>query len=159
MLNNLSEQIRKCLEHAEDCAHKAAAQTDQKLKQDFLDLERRWLVLVQSYEFTQRLGDFSDEAKRKADNLHSDSPPRAAPITPLLQGQAFDPETVQAIANALVMTCEVLGLSNRDDATIQLVAEKIIELAKGGLKNPTALHLAAIKNFEADPPIAQGEIA
>jgi hypothetical protein len=57
------------------------------------------------------------------------------------------------------MTCEVLGLSNRDDATTQLVAEKIIELAKGGLKNPTALHLAAIKNFEADPPIAQGEIA
>jgi hypothetical protein len=58
-----------------------------------------------------------------------------------------------------VPTCEVLGLSNRDDATTQLVAEKIIELAKGGLKNPTALHLAAIKNFEADPPIAQGEIA
>jgi hypothetical protein len=58
MLNNLSEQIRKCLEYAEDCAHKAAAQTDQKLKQDFLDLERRWLVLAQSYEFTQRLGRF-----------------------------------------------------------------------------------------------------
>jgi hypothetical protein len=83
MLNNLSEQIRKCLEHAEDCAHKAAAQTDQKLKQDFLDLERRWLVLVQSYEFTQRLGDFSDEAQRKADNLQSDSPPRRTDHTAL----------------------------------------------------------------------------
>ena len=57
------------------------------------------------------------------------------------------------------MTCEVLGLSHRDDATTQLVAEKIIELAKGGLKNSTALHLAAIKNFKADPPIVQGEIA
>jgi len=55
------------------------------------------------------------------------------------------------------MTCEVLGLSHRDDATTQLVAEKIIELAKGGLKNSTALHLAA--NFKADPPIVQGEIA
>jgi hypothetical protein len=151
VLNNLSEQIRKCLEHAEDCAHKAAAQIDQKLKQDFLDLERRWLVLAQSYEFTRLLGDFSDEAKRKADNLHSDSPPRAAPITPLLQGRAFDPETVQAIANALVMTCEVLGLSSRDDATTQLVAEKIIELAKRGLKNPTALQMAAIKELKSDP--------
>jgi len=57
------------------------------------------------------------------------------------------------------MTFEVLGLSHRDDATTQLVAEKIIELAKGGLKNSTALHLAAIKNFKADPPIVQGEIA
>jgi len=54
------------------------------------------------------------------------------------------------------MTCEVLGLSHRDDATTQLVAEKIIELANG-LKNSTALHLAA--NFKADPPIVQGEIA
>jgi hypothetical protein len=64
-----------------------------------------------------------------------------------LQGQPFDPETVQAMANALVATCEALGLSDRDDAMTQLVAEKIIELAKRGLKNSTALHLAAIKEF------------
>jgi hypothetical protein len=48
VLNNLSEQIRECLEHAEDCACQAAAQTDPKLKQDFLDMERRWLALAQS---------------------------------------------------------------------------------------------------------------
>ena len=149
MLNNLSEEIRECLQHAEDCACKAAAQTDQKLKQDFLDTERRWLLLAQSYEFTQRLRDFSDEAKRKAGNSYSDGQ-RAAPITPFLQGQAFDPETDQAVANALVMTCEALGLSNRDDAMTQLVAEKIIELAKSGHKNPTELHLAAIKEFDSD---------
>ena len=149
MLNNLSAEIRECHRHAEVCARKAAAQTDQKLKQDFLDKERRWLMLAQSYDFTQRLGDFSDEAKRKADNLYSDGQ-RAAPITPYLQGRAFDPETAQAVANALVMTCEALGLSNRDDAMTQLVAEKIIELAKRGLKNPTALHLAAIKEFNSD---------
>jgi len=40
-----------------------------------------------------------------------------------------------------------LGLSDRDDAITQLVAEKIIELAKRGLKTPTTLHLAAIKEF------------
>jgi len=49
------------------------------------------------------------------------------------------------------MSCEVLGLSNRDDAMTQLVAEKIIELAKRGLNDPTALHLAAIKEFNSDP--------
>ena len=130
MLNNPSEQIRECLKHAEECACQAAAQIDQKLKQDFLDKERRWLMLAQSYDFTQRLGDFSNEAK--------------------LQDRAFDPETAQAVANALVMTCDALGLGHRDDALTQLVAEKIVELAKRGLKNPTELHLAAIKEFNSE---------
>jgi hypothetical protein len=67
MLANLSEQIRDCLQHAEDCARQADAQTDPTLKHDFLDTERRWLLLARSYEFTQRLGDFSNETKRQAD--------------------------------------------------------------------------------------------
>ena len=69
MLNNLSEQVRDCLKHAEDCARQAAAQTDPRLKEDFLDLERRWLHLARSYEFTEQLGDFSSETRRKADDL------------------------------------------------------------------------------------------
>ena len=69
MLNNLSEQIRECLQHAENCARKAAAQTDSKIREDFLELERRWLFLARSYEFTERLGDFSDEAERGTDKL------------------------------------------------------------------------------------------
>ena len=138
MLNNPSEQIRECLQHAEDYARKAAEQPDgSRLKQDFLNFEERWLDLARSFQSGEQLTGFTNEAKRRA----------SAPITPFLQGQAFDPETVQAMANALVMTCEALGLSDRDDAMTQLVAEKIIELAKRGLKNPTALHLAAIKEF------------
>jgi len=54
MLKNLSDDIRECLRHVEDCARKAAAQTCPKLKQDFLDLEQRWLYLARSYEFTER---------------------------------------------------------------------------------------------------------
>jgi hypothetical protein len=45
------------------CARQADAQTDPKLKQDFLDMERRWLALAQSYQFGQSLTDFS---KREA---------------------------------------------------------------------------------------------
>ena len=62
VLNNLSEQIRECLQHAEDCALKAAAQSDPNLKDDFLTTAQRWLFLARSYEFTERLDDFSDEA-------------------------------------------------------------------------------------------------
>jgi hypothetical protein len=58
VLNNVSEQIRECYRRAEDCARKAATQTDPKLKADFLDLERRWLVLARSYDFTERLNRF-----------------------------------------------------------------------------------------------------
>jgi len=69
VLNNLSEQVRECLQHAEHCARQATAQTNSKLKEDFLEMERRWLLLARSYEFTERLGDFSDEAKRNTDKL------------------------------------------------------------------------------------------
>jgi hypothetical protein len=55
VLNNVSEEIRECLQHAEDCARKAAAQSCPKLKQDFFELEQRWLFLARSYEFTERL--------------------------------------------------------------------------------------------------------
>ena len=138
MLNNLSGEIRECLEYAEDCAREAAAQPNgSSVKQDYLNLEKRWFDLARSFELGEQPTDFTNEAKRRV----------SAPITPFLQGQAFDPETVQAMANALVMTCEALGLSDRDHAMTQLVAEKIIELAKRGLKNQTALHLAAIKEF------------
>jgi hypothetical protein len=73
------------------------------------------------------------------------------PITPFLHGQAFDPEAVEAMAKAFVTTCEALGLSDRNDAMTQLVAEKIIELAQRGYKNSTALHLAAMKEFKSNP--------
>jgi len=65
LLNGLSEQVRECLQHAEDCARKAAAQTDGRMKEDFLDLERRWLSLAHSDQFSERLDDFCGDKKRK----------------------------------------------------------------------------------------------
>jgi len=64
MLNNLSEQIRKCLQQAEDCGRQAAAQTDLQLRQDFFGYVAALVFLARSYEFTDRLTDFSDETKR-----------------------------------------------------------------------------------------------
>ncbi len=75
MLNNLSEQIRECLRHADDCARQAATQSCPKLKADFLDMERRWLFLARSYEFTDRVTDFSAENRRQA-QLHCSTKPR-----------------------------------------------------------------------------------
>jgi len=64
MLNNVSEQMRECYRHAENCARKASAQTDPTLKADFLDLERRWLVLARSYDFSERLNSFTKNSAK-----------------------------------------------------------------------------------------------
>jgi hypothetical protein len=72
------------------------------------------------------------------------------PITPFLKGQAFDPELVEAMGTAFVSTCDALGLTDRTDAITTLVAEKIVELAQRGLRNPTAMHLMAINEIKSN---------
>ena len=70
------------------------------------------------------------------------------PITPFLRGQAFDPELVNAMGAALSKTCDALGLTERNDVT--LVAEKIIELAERGLRNPTTIHRMAMTELKSN---------
>jgi hypothetical protein len=69
MPNNLSEQIRECLQHAEDCTRQAARQNCPKLKVDFLDMERRWLFLARSYDLTERVSAFSAKSNHRAKSL------------------------------------------------------------------------------------------
>ena len=45
MLNNLSEQIRDCYRHAQDCARKAAEETDPNLKPRLFGVRRELAVL------------------------------------------------------------------------------------------------------------------
>jgi hypothetical protein len=60
MLNNLSDQIRECLKHAEECARKAAEMpNDSRFRQDFLQLEKRWLELARGIEFGEHLESFT----------------------------------------------------------------------------------------------------
>jgi hypothetical protein len=50
MPNNLSERIREWDEQAVQCARQADTQTDPKVKQQFLELKRLWLLLARSYD-------------------------------------------------------------------------------------------------------------
>lgn len=72
------------------------------------------------------------------------------PITPFLRGQAFDPELIEMMAAAFSKTCDALGLAERSDPITALVAEKIIELAERGLRNPAAMHLMAINELKSN---------
>ena len=73
------------------------------------------------------------------------------PITPFLKGQAFDPELVEAMGAAFSKTCDALGLTDRTDPITALVAEKIVELAQRGLRNPTAIHMLAMRELKSVP--------
>jgi PAS domain S-box-containing protein len=70
MLEQLSDQARECYEHAAEAKAKADATDDPVLKAEFLDMERRWLILARSYGFTESLEDFTTanlEWRRKFD--------------------------------------------------------------------------------------------
>ena len=48
MLNNLSPETREWCQQAVNCARQADAQTDPKVKQQFLELKRLWLLLARA---------------------------------------------------------------------------------------------------------------
>lgn len=69
MLNQLSDQIHECHEHAEYCARKAAQQTNPELRQDYARLAELWRNLARSYAFTERAIDFSSQPTRQVNDL------------------------------------------------------------------------------------------
>ena len=58
MFLKLSDQISECLGYAVDARERADAAADPSCKANFLDMERRWLQLVESYRFVERAARF-----------------------------------------------------------------------------------------------------
>ena len=54
------------------------------------------------------------------------------PIIPLLQGRAYGPEDIKVMTTAFEGALNALGLMDRGDPLNELVARKIIEIAKTG---------------------------
>jgi two-component sensor histidine kinase len=83
MLQKLSAQIQECHLRAHEAKRRADATEDEMRKADFLDIERRWLTLARSYEFGERLTDFtardSDSRRRLDGRLASSIRPVDAP--------------------------------------------------------------------------------
>jgi hypothetical protein len=61
------------------------------------------------------------------------------PIGPFLAGQAFEPEAISAMSQALETVCDKLRLKMIDDSATRLVAERIIELAQRGIRDADTL--------------------
>jgi hypothetical protein len=79
--------------------------------------------------------------------------PRAGvmPIRPLLQGGSFSPEDVTSLVAAFEDTLSALGLVNRKDPAVLIVARRILDLARDGERNP-ALRDRAVQSFSNHAP-------
>jgi hypothetical protein len=78
LLYNLSEEVRQCYEHAEQCASRARAAQDEELRADYLRLAQGWLKLGQSYGLRHRLTLFINEATRRKNDPNQNIRPLAA---------------------------------------------------------------------------------
>jgi hypothetical protein len=75
------------------------------------------------------------------------------PITPYLDGQKFDLETKRIMGVAFDLTRAALRISNQDDISPQTIAQRIIELAKAGERDPERLCDQALANLRSPPQV------
>jgi hypothetical protein len=54
-------QVARCYQRASECRAKAADAFNEAAKQEYLDMEHRWLMLARSYELSERITDCSNE--------------------------------------------------------------------------------------------------
>jgi hypothetical protein len=64
-MHNRTEQFRECFRHAAECAQQSNAQTDPKVKQQFLVLARLWLILADRLDLRSTT-DWSDNLQASA---------------------------------------------------------------------------------------------
>jgi hypothetical protein len=64
MLQKLTEEIAECYRQARECRERAKQSPDPTTKEDFFNMERRWLSLARNYEFAERLSRFTTEVRR-----------------------------------------------------------------------------------------------
>jgi hypothetical protein len=75
------------------------------------------------------------------------------PIRPHLDGHKFDPETIRVMGLAFEMALVALRLADRGDLANEIVASKIIALAKAGERDPERLCESVMKEFRTPPRI------
>jgi hypothetical protein len=61
----------------------------------------------------------------------------------LLQDRAFDPEAIELMTSAFEDVCRELGLAQRDDPLLDIVAKAIIECAETGERDQIRLRECA----------------
>ncbi len=66
----------------------------------------------------------------------------------LFQNQAFGPEEIESLTAAYEAALKLLKISNTDDPITEAIAQRIIEIAQTGVRDPAKLCAAALKGFD-----------
>jgi hypothetical protein len=69
------------------------------------------------------------------------------PIRPFLDGAKFDPEAVRVMGIAYEMVRAALRITDRGDPANEIIAKKVIEIAKAGDLNPDVLCELVLVDF------------
>ena len=73
------------------------------------------------------------------------------PSSPFLDDAGTDPEVRRVVGVAFEMARVALGLAERPAITNEVIARRIIELAKAGERNPDLLCEGVLKEFRERP--------
>jgi hypothetical protein len=138
MLQSLPAEIISCYERARRAREKADRAINDEFRAEFLAAEGRWLALALSYERQHQLSRTVAEFDRRR---------RARGITRTLREQrlAFDPEDVAKLDIVYHAVLHQLGLFDREDAAALMVAQRIIDLATQGERDPERMTAATIE--------------
>jgi hypothetical protein len=75
------------------------------------------------------------------------------PIRALLSDdQSFTPEEVRVLIEVFEQSLKALRLIDRVDPATMLVAEKVLEVARGGERDPQRLQTRVLAQFGPSPP-------
>ncbi len=74
------------------------------------------------------------------------------PLRPYIGEANFDLSAIAAMATAFRTVCDSLLLVNREDPTIEIVALKVIEIARSGERDPKRIHDLTLRAINEDPP-------
>src|SRR5262249_58634928 len=72
------KRVGDCYERVGESRARAAAAANEIEKTEYLNIERRWIMLARSYELSERVTGFNDEVKRRLRVLIPPAPPPPA---------------------------------------------------------------------------------
>ena len=76
---------------------------------------------------------------------------RMADIIPFLRREVFEPEVTTAMGVAFERACANLGTGNQPDVLREMIASRIIELARNGCRNADALYAQTMQSLGIEP--------
>ena len=76
------------------------------------------------------------------------------PVRDLLSSGTFSPEDIAAMTAAYEESLRALGLVDRTDPAVTIVAKRVLEIAAGGERDPIVLRDAVLRSFKVDPGIS-----